>query len=179
MMPPLIVLDRDGVINVESEHFVKSPQEWLPIPGSLDAIARLSGAGWRVAIATNQSGVGRGLYGLHELAAIHAKMLRMAAELGGHIDGVFFCPHAPDAGCVCRKPRTGLYDEIARHFGVGFDGVPSIGDSRRDLDAAREAGATPILVRTGNGAATEAALPDGHGIAVYDDLAAAVEALLA
>ena len=174
----LIVLDRDGVINHDSEDYIRGPHDWRPLPGSIDAIARLSRSGLRVAVATNQSGIGRGLFGYHELAAIHREMLRAVAQVGGHIDGVFFCPHAPDDGCDCRKPKAGLYSQIARYFGVGFSGVKSVGDSLRDLQAARAAGADPVLVRTGNGAASEAQLGAEPGLPVFDDLRAFVASYL-
>jgi len=175
----LIVLDRDGVINHDDPDHIRSAKAWRPIEGSLEAIARFTHAGWRVVVASNQSGIGRGLFGYGELFAIHDKMLRMAAELGGRIDGVFFCPHAPDAGCACRKPEPGLYRQIAERLGTDLKGVPAVGDSWRDLQAARAGGATPVLVRTGNGRDTEAAhrgeLAD---IAIHDDLAAAAAAIL-
>lgn len=175
----LVILDRDGVINHESEDFIRTPAEWIPLPGALEAIARLNHAGWRVAVATNQSGLARGLFGLDDFCAINDKMLRQCAELGGHIEGVFFCPHGPNDDCSCRKPRPGLLHEIARRLQFDLRGVPVIGDSLRDLEAAHSAGATPMLVRTGNGAKTEtqarAAFPD---LPVHDDLTAAVAALL-
>ncbi len=170
----LVVLDRDGVINHDSVDYIRSVAQWRPLPGSVDAIARLSHAGHRVAIATNQSGIGRGLFGYHELAGIHREMLRVVALAGGRIDGVFFCPHTPDDRCDCRKPKAGLYGQIARYFGVSFDGVKSVGDSLRDLDAARAAGADPVLVRTGNGVDSEAQLGPEPGLPVFDDLQAFV-----
>ncbi len=178
MTRPLIVLDRDGVINRESDAFVKSAEEWQALPGSLDAIAKLHHAGWVIAIATNQSGLARGKFGLAELTAMHSKLQRALADRGARIDGIFFCPHGPDDGCHCRKPRSGLYDEITRYFNRRIDGAISVGDSRRDLQAAEHAGATPVLVRTGNGAATEKTLGTLAHVAVYDDLAAAVDALV-
>ena len=168
----LIVLDRDGVINRDSKNFVRRAEEWQPLPGSIEAIVQLSSKGFRIAVASNQSGLGRGLFGYHELAAIHTRMLGAVAQLGGRIDGVFFCPHAPGAKCLCRKPLPGLYDEIRRYFGTSLDGVKSVGDSERDLLAARAAGADPVLVRTGNGATTERRLGADAGVPVYDDLAA-------
>lgn len=178
MTRPLIVLDRDGVINEESAAFVKSADEWRALPGSLDAMARLHHAGWIIAIATNQSGLARGKFGLSELAAMHAKMQRALAQRGARVDGIFFCPHGPDERCHCRKPHSGLYDEITRYFGRRIDGAMSVGDSRRDLEAAEHAGATPVLVRTGNGTATEKTLGSLAHIAVFDDLAAAVDTIL-
>lgn len=178
MTRPLIVLDRDGVINEDSKDFVKSAEEWRPLPGSLEAIARLTRAGWRVVVVTNQSGLARGKFTYAALAAMHAKCQRLLAPLGGRIDGWFFCPHGPDDGCPCRKPRAGLYEQVAREFHCGFEGVPSVGDSARDLEAARAAGATPILVRTGNGATTEAALGQDSRVTIADHLADVASDLL-
>lgn len=174
----LAILDRDGVVNADSEAFVKSPDEWLPLPGALDAIARLYQAGWRVYIATNQSGVARGLFDVATLQAIHEKMRSALAVLGAELEGIVFCPHGPDDGCACRKPQPGLYLQVAEHSGQSLHGVPIIGDSLRDLEAARAVGARPILVRTGKGARTLAEHPELADGEVYDDLAAAVDALL-
>jgi D-glycero-D-manno-heptose 1,7-bisphosphate phosphatase len=173
----LIILDRDGVINYDSDQFIKSPQEWRPIEGSLEAIALLNQFGWRVVVATNQSGVGRGLFDMDTLAAIHDKMHRSLAQAGGRIDAIFFCPHAADSKCVCRKPKPGMLLEIASRFNVDLADVPVVGDSLRDLQAADAAGAQPVLVRTGKGEKTEAdpALP--RGVRIYDNLAAMVRAL--
>jgi D-glycero-D-manno-heptose 1,7-bisphosphate phosphatase len=176
---PLVILDRDGVINEDSDAYIKSAAEWVPIPGSLEAIARLNHAGYRVVVATNQSGVARGLFGMAELNVIHQKLHAALARLGGQLDGIYFCPHGPDDGCSCRKPRPGLLREIAARHGVDLAGVPAIGDSLRDLEAARAVGATAILVRTGKGLAAEAALPADWGVPVFDDLAAAAQALVA
>ena len=176
---PLVILDRDGVINEDSDAYIKSPAEWVPIPGSLEAIARLNHAGYRVVVATNQSGVARGLFGMAELNAIHQKLHAALARLGGQLDGIYFCPHGPDDGCSCRKPRPGLLREIAARHGVDLAGVPAIGDSLRDLEAARAVGATAILVRTGKGVSAEVALPAHWGVAVFDDLAGAAQALVA
>lgn len=176
---PLVILDRDGVINEDSDAYIKSPAEWVPIPGSLEAIARLNHAGYRVVVATNQSGVARGLFGMAELNAIHQKLHAALARLGGQLDGIYFCPHGPDDGCSCRKPRPGLLREIAARHGIDLAGVPAIGDNLRDLEAARAVGATAILVRTGKGEAAEAALPAHWGVAVFDDLAGAAQALVA
>ena len=174
----LVILDRDGVINQDSASYIKSPDEWKPIPGSLEAIALLNQAGYRVLIATNQSGVGRGLFDMATLNAIHDKMHRALGQFGGHVDGIFYCPHAQDAGCACRKPSPGLLDEISRRFGVSLDGVPFIGDSLRDLQAATAVGAQPVLVLTGKGTKTrkDGALPEGT--VVHADLAEAVRNLL-
>lgn len=174
----LAILDRDGVVNYDSAAFIKSPDEWRPIPGSLEAITRLNQAGYHVVIATNQSGVGRGLFEMATLNAIHDKMHRALAEVGGRLDAIFFCPHAQEANCNCRKPRAGLLDELARRLNVTLDGVPVIGDARRDLEAAVAVGARPILVLTGKGQKTrrEGELPPGTE--VYASLAEAVDALL-
>ena len=174
----LIILDRDGVINEDSDAYIKSPEEWRAIPGSLEAIAALNRAGWRVVIATNQSGVARGLFDMDMLTRIHARMQEALAEAGGHVDAIFFCPHGPDDRCDCRKPRPGLFEDIARRLHQPLNGVPAIGDSLRDLQAAEAVGARPILVRTGKGRLTEAGLGTNHRLPVYDDLAAAVRPLL-
>ena len=174
----LVILDRDGVINYDSESFIKTPEEWRPLPGSLEAIARLNHAGYLVVLATNQSGVGRGLFEVSTLNAIHDRMHRALAQIGGRIDAIFFCPHAQEANCNCRKPKAGLLEEIAHRFNVDLKGVPSIGDSRRDLEAAAAVGAAPILVLTGKGAGTQAAGGLPPGTQVYPDLAAAVRALV-
>ena len=175
----LVILDRDGVINRDSKAFVKSAGEWVPLPGSIEAIAALSGAGFTLAVASNQSGLARGLFDRAALRAMHRKLRRLVSAAGGRVDRIVVCPHGPDDGCSCRKPLPGLLHRLARHYDVPLDGVPVIGDSLRDLEAARAAGATPILVRTGNGARTESAL-DGElaRVAVYDDLAAAAAALV-
>jgi D-glycero-D-manno-heptose 1,7-bisphosphate phosphatase len=175
----LVILDRDGVINLDSEHYIKSPEEWKPIAGSLEAIARFTQTGFRVVVATNQSGVGRGLFDMATLNAIHDKMHKAVNQLGGRIDAVFFCPHAQDAGCACRKPQPGMLLEIAERFNVALAGVPAIGDSLRDLQAASTAGARPILVLTGKGEQTlkSGGLPEGTEI--HQDLAAAAVALAA
>ncbi len=174
----LAILDRDGVVNYDSAAFIKTPEEWRPIPGALEAIARLNQAGYHVVIATNQSGVGRGLFEMATLNAIHDKMHRALAEVGGRLDAVFFCPHAQDAGCNCRKPRAGLLDEIARRFNMTLEGVPVVGDAQRDLEAAAAVQGRPILVLTGKGQKTrrEGDLP--AGTEVYASLADAVDAIL-
>jgi D-glycero-D-manno-heptose 1,7-bisphosphate phosphatase len=174
----LVILDRDGVINHDSASYIKSPEEWKPIPGSLEAIALLNQAGYRVLVATNQSGVGRGLFDMATLNAIHDKMHRALSLVGGRVDGIFYCPHANDAGCACRKPRPGLLDEISKRFGVSLDGVPFIGDSLRDLQAGAAVGAQPVLVLTGKGKKTrkDGDLPEGT--VVHADLAEAVRSLL-
>jgi D-glycero-D-manno-heptose 1,7-bisphosphate phosphatase len=148
----LIILDRDGTINEDRDDFVKSPDEWVPIPGSLEAIARLNHAGWHTVVATNQSGLARGLFDMATLNAIHAKMNRALTELGGRIDAVFYCPHGPDDGCSCRKPLPGLFTMIGERYGVPLRETYAIGDSLRDLEAGVAAGCAPHLVRTGKGA---------------------------
>ena len=174
-----IVLDRDGVINHDSDQFIKSPDEWRPIPGSLEAIARLNHAGYRVVVATNQSGVGRGLFDFATLNAIHDKMHRALAQAGGRVDAVFFCPHTADSRCECRKPKPGMLQEIGVRFNVAMAGVPCVGDGLRDLQAAETVGAQPMLVLTGKG---EKTLRDGgfpKNTVIFPDLAFAASALLA
>jgi D-glycero-D-manno-heptose 1,7-bisphosphate phosphatase len=168
----LVILDRDGVINHDSPSFIKSPDEWEPIPGSLEAIARLNHAGYHVVLATNQSGVGRGLFDMATLNAIHEKMVRALAQVGGRIDAIFYCPHAADAGCECRKPKPGMLRSIGDRFDTDLAGVPAVGDSGRDLEAAVAVGAAPILVRTGKGLKTIATGDLPPGTRVFDDLAA-------
>lgn len=175
----LVVLDRDGVINRDSDQYIKSPDEWTPLPGSLEAIARLTQAGFRVVVATNQSGLGRGLFDMATLNAMHNKMHKAVSQSGGRVDAVFFCPHAQDAGCTCRKPQPGMLLEIAARYNVELAGVPVIGDSLRDLQAASAAGARPILVLTGKGEGTRKAGGMPEGTEVYPDLAAAALALAA
>src|SRR6185436_759120 len=136
----LIILDRDGVINLDSDAYIKSPEEWKPVPGSLKAIARLTQAGFHVVVATNQSGVGRGLFEMATLNAIHDRMHRAVAQAGGRLDAVFYCPHGQDANCNCRKPKAGLFEEIGRRFNTLLKDVPAIGDARRDLEAAAAMG---------------------------------------
>jgi D-glycero-D-manno-heptose 1,7-bisphosphate phosphatase len=174
----LVVVDRDGVINRESPDFIRSPAQWQPLPGALGAIADLTAAGFEVIVATNQSGVGRGLFTLATLETIHARMTSAIEAAGGRLAGIFVCPHAPDAGCDCRKPLPGLLRQIERAFGRPLAGLPVIGDAARDLEAAEAVGARAMLVRTGYGAATEARLAGTRRVEVYDDLAAAARALI-
>jgi D-glycero-D-manno-heptose 1,7-bisphosphate phosphatase len=176
--PRLVVLDRDGVINRDSDDFIKTPDEWQPLPGSLDAIASLTRAGYQVVIATNQSGVGRGLFDLKTLDDIHRKMSDSILAAGGEVAGIFVCPHRPDDNCDCRKPKPGLMRQIEQAFSCRLTGQPVIGDSARDLEAALAIGARAMLVRTGNGTATEKTLRDADGIIVFDDLAAAVHSIV-
>ena len=168
----LVVLDRDGTINHDSDQYIKSPAEWKPIKGSLEAIARLTQAGFRVVVATNQSGISRGLFDMATLNAIHDTMHRAVQQAGGRIDAVFFCPHADDANCECRKPKPGMLHEIARRLNVDLEGVPVVGDSLRDLQSAAAAGAKPVLVLTGKGRKTREAGGLPWGAAIYPDLAA-------
>jgi D-glycero-D-manno-heptose 1,7-bisphosphate phosphatase len=175
----LIILDRDGVINYDSDQFIKSPDEWRPIPGSLEAIARLNHAGFRVVVATNQSGLGRGLFDMATLIAINDKMHKALAQLGGRIDAVFYCPHTADSACDCRKPKPGMLIEIGNRFGAELTGVPCVGDSVRDLQAAAAVDAQPILVLSGKG---EKTLRDGifpANTVIFPDLAFVATALLA
>ncbi|TAM43637.1 MAG: D-glycero-beta-D-manno-heptose 1,7-bisphosphate 7-phosphatase [Gammaproteobacteria bacterium] len=174
----LVILDRDGVINHDSDAYIKSPEEWRPIAGSLEAIARLTREGYRVVVATNQSGVARGLFDMDTLGKIHAKMVDAVRAKGGEIDGIFFCPHGPDDKCHCRKPEPGLYEEIADRLKISLDGVYSVGDSERDVIAARAAAARPVLVRTGKGERTLRKGKNLGEVPVYPDLAAFVDGLL-
>ena len=174
----LIVLDRDGVINYDSANFIKNPGEWRPLPGSLNAISRLNQAGFHVIVATNHSGIGRGVFEMAALNAIHDKMHKALAQAGGRIDAIFFCPHAADDNCNCRKPKTGMFEDIAHRLNTSLAGVPMVGDSIRDLQAAAATQASPLLVLTGNGKKTQrsGALPPATR--VFADLAAAVDALV-
>ncbi len=174
----LVILDRDGVVNYDSKQFIKSPAEWRPIPGSIDAIAKLSQAGYRVIIATNQSGIGRGLFDMDTLNAIHEKMHRAVQQAGGRIDAIFYCPHPIEDDCKCRKPKTGMFERIAGCFNVDLIGTPSVGDSLRDLQAAAAVGARPLLVLTGKGAQTQAEGGLPEGTQVFPDLATAAEHIL-
>ena len=151
----LAILDRDGVINFDSDQYIKSPAEWRPIPGSIEAIARLNQGGYRIAVATNQSGIGRGLFDMGTLNAINDKMMELVFRQGGRIDALFFCPHTAAEACSCRKPRTGMFEEIAARFHTELKGVPVVGDSLKDLQAADSVGAQPILVLTGKGKGTQ------------------------
>jgi D-glycero-D-manno-heptose 1,7-bisphosphate phosphatase len=148
----LVILDRDGTINEDRDDFVKSADEWQPLPGALDAIARLNQAGWHTVVATNQSGLGRGLFDMATLNAMHSKMNQMVVRHGGRIDAVFFCPHAPTETCVCRKPLPGLYELIGKRFNMEMDAIRVVGDSLRDIQAAHAAGCEAHLVRTGKSA---------------------------
>lgn len=179
----LIILDRDGVINQDSPDFIKSPEEWQPIKGSLEAIAQLSQAGYDVVVMSNQSGVGRGLFSADMLGQIHVRMIDYVQQLGGKIQSILFCPHHPNEDCHCRKPNTGMYDELADRLKISFSDVYSVGDSLRDLQAATSAGAKPILVKTGNGRKTLQELnstpnSDLLNVPVFQNLAKFVTTLL-
>ncbi|GGC78912.1 D-glycero-beta-D-manno-heptose 1,7-bisphosphate 7-phosphatase [Undibacterium terreum] len=174
----LIILDRDGVINHDSDEFIKSPDEWIPIPGSLQAIARLNQAGYQVVVATNQSGIARKYFDMATLNAIHQKMHIAAQQVGAEIDTVFFCPHAADESCDCRKPKPGMLHEIARRYDISLKGVPTVGDSLRDLQAGFVVGCIPHLVLTGKGKKTQATGGLPPGTLIHADLAGMVDKLL-
>jgi len=174
----LIILDRDGVINHDSADYIKSPEEWIPIQHSLEAISRLNQAGFLVVVASNQSGLARGLFSIADLNAIHHKMHESLARLGGHLDGIFYCPHGPDDNCNCRKPRPGLFLQIADRLGIDITGAYVIGDSLRDLEAALSVDAHPILVLTGNGRETQLKLKEKDVIPVHENLRQVVDALI-
>jgi D-glycero-D-manno-heptose 1,7-bisphosphate phosphatase len=179
----LVILDRDGTINEDRDDYVKSIDEWVPVPGALEAIARLNHAGWHTVIATNQSGLARGLFDMAALNAIHARMNRELGALGGRIDAVFFCPHGPDDGCRCRKPLPGLFEMIGERYGVDLGEAHLVGDSLRDLQAGVSVGCSPHLVRTGKGARLDAAqldelLREVPATRVHADLAAFAHALI-
>ena len=173
----LIILDRDGVINHDSDLFVKTPKEWTPIPGSLEAIAKLNQWGWRVVVATNQSGIGRGILSLDTLNAIHDKMVKSLAQAGGRIDAIFFCPHAAEDHCDCRKPKPGMLREIAKRFNTDLTGIPLVGDSLRDIQAGLAVGCTPYLVRTGKGEKTQHHPDLPANTPIFNNLAEVVNAL--
>ena len=174
----LIILDRDGVINEDSDAFIKTPDEWIPLPGSLDAIARLTKAGYTIVVATNQSGLGRGYFDIMTLNAIHQKMQNAVKAAGGQIEAIFFCPHTASDNCDCRKPRQGMFSTISERFDTPLEDVPSVGDSLRDLQAAFLAGCTPILVLSGKGKKTleNGGLPPKT--IIFDDLSAVADHLL-
>ena len=180
----LVILDRDGVINHDSDDYIKSPDEWQPLPGSLEAIARLCRADYTVVVATNQAGVGRGLFSLEMLIRIHRKMASSIRDKGGRLDSVFFCPHSPAEQCGCRKPKPGMLLEISDRLGIGLSGVPFVGDSLTDLEAAAAASAMPVLVQTGQGRLTQEKLSQGglsqtvRQTPVYADLAEFTDAVL-
>ena len=179
----LVILDRDGTINHEREDYIKSPEEWVPLPGSLEAIARLNHAGWHVVVATNQSGIGRGLFDMVALNAMHAKMNQLLARVGGRVEAVFFCPHTPEDHCTCRKPMPGLFQMIGQRFGRSLDGVPMVGDLPRDVLAAQSVGCEPHLVRTGQAATMpeselQALRQQGPGLTIHPNLSAFADYLI-
>lgn len=179
----LVILDRDGVINEDSDEYIKSVDEWIPLPGSIEAIARLSRAGFLVVVATNQSGLGRGYFRTEDLEAMHEKLVSMVEQAGGSIAAIHFCPHTPEDNCNCRKPAPGLLDAISADFGnISLKGMPVIGDSLRDLEAGVARGCEPILVRTGKGRKSEEKLrhilPPLGGARVFDDLTAAADYII-
>lgn len=180
----LVILDRDGTINEDRDDYVKSPDEWIPIPGALEAIARLNHAGWHAVVASNQSGIGRGLFDMSTLNAMHLKLHQLLAKQGGRIDAVFFCPHTPADGCDCRKPMPGLFVQIGERYGVDLTHVPVVGDVLRDLQAGSSAGCQPHLVRTGKAARMSEAQIDElcakvPGTRVHQDLDAFADWLIA
>ncbi|QIH05341.1 D-glycero-beta-D-manno-heptose 1,7-bisphosphate 7-phosphatase [Pseudomonas sp. BIOMIG1BAC] len=173
----LLILDRDGVINHDSDAYIKSVAEWIPLPGSIEAIAQLSKAGWTVAIATNQSGIARGYYDLATLDAMHARLRELVAQQGGEVGLIVYCPHGPDEGCDCRKPKPGMLRTIAEHYRTGLNGLWFVGDSLSDLEAAKAVDCQPILVKTGKGEKTLGkTLP--VGTLIFDDLAAIAAELI-
>jgi len=176
----IIVLDRDGVINQDSDNYIRSPEEFIPIAGSIEAIANLSNAGFTVCIATNQSGIGRGYFDEEALSDMHHLLCSMVEQAGGSIDGIFYCPHLPDGNCACRKPKTGLLEQIEKEFSVELGNSYFVGDSLKDIQAAVTFGCKPILVRTGKGGITERALLEESTLeaAIYDDLSSAVADIL-
>ena len=183
---PLLVLDRDGVINEDSDDYIRSLADWHPVPGSIEAIARASQAGYRVAIATNQSGLSRGYFSLDDLEAIHQRLCELVESEGGSVAGIFYCPHLPDEGCDCRKPGIGLLQAIEKELGESPSGAWFVGDSLKDLQAARTYGCSPVLVTTGKGEGTAAQLADSEvdlenpgAVPIFPNLDAAVTALLA
>ena len=176
-MLKLLILDRDGVINYDSDAYIKSVDEWIPLPGSIEAIAQLSKAGWTVAIATNQSGIARGYYDIATLDAMHARLRTLVAEQGGEVGLVVYCPHGPDEGCDCRKPKPGMLKIISEHYKVPLAGIWFVGDSLGDLEAAKAVASQPVLVKPGKGEKTQAKnLP--VGTLIFDDLAAVAAELI-
>lgn len=173
----LVILDRDGTINHDSDHYIKSLDEWRPLKGSLEAIARLTQAGYRIVVATNQSGIARGLFSTRTLFDIHDGLQRAVGQAGGRIDAFFFCPHAAEAACQCRKPQPGMLLEVARRFNVALKDTYMVGDALRDVQAAAAAGARPVLVLTGKGQKTQAEGNLPPGTQVFPDLATFAEHL--
>ncbi len=177
----LVILDRDGTINEDSLDYIKSEAEWKPLPGALEAIAKLNHAGWHVVVASNQSGLGRGLFDVAALNAMHAKMHKLLATAGGRVEAIFYCPHAPDQACRCRKPQPGLFEQIGERYGIDLKGVPTVGDSARDIIAGAAVGCEPHLVLTGKGEALRGQpLPDNFpaGTRVHENLLAFADYLV-
>ena len=174
----LVILDRDGVINQDSVYYIKNPNEWIPIPDSLESIARLNQHGYSVIIATNQSGIGRGLFNIETMNAINKKMLGLLGQVGGHIDAIFYCPHTEDVNCECRKPKCGMLEEISTRFNTNLKNIPAVGDAPRDLLAYKSVGAQPILVKTGKGAETLATKSYPRNTWVFKNLSEAVDKIL-
>lgn len=173
-----VILDRDGVINQDSDAYIKTPDEWIAIPGSLEAIARLTQAGYQVVVATNQSGLARGLFTQAALDAIHHKMEGAIQQRGGELAGIYYCPHGPDDGCSCRKPKPGLLQQIEQELGIDPKQTVLVGDSLRDLQAASAVGIQPILVLTGKGTKTLEQIGQEQQCDVYQNLEDFVEATL-
>jgi len=181
MNSPLIILDRDGVINHDSDEYIKSEDEWFPLAGSIDAISELSKSGFRVCVATNQSGLGRGLFDEFTLARMHELMISLVEEKGGSISGIFFCPHRPDEGCECRKPKPGLLNQIEEQFSCSVAGSWFVGDTEKDIDVALAKGCKPILVLTGKGTLTQSSMDPAilAKVPVFDDLFSAAMFIIA
>lgn len=178
----LVILDRDGTIGDQIGAQGDSSSDWQPLPGALQAIARLNHGGWHVVIVSNEGGLGRGVYEMAKVNDLQARMYKMLATVGARVDAMFFCPHAPDEGCHCRKPGTGLFEQIRERFGVELKGTPAAGDSLDDAIAAAAAGCVVHLVLTGEGAQyRECALPAAFppGVVVHEDLAAFAQHLVA
>lgn len=178
MSTRLLILDRDGVVNHTSTTYIKEPDEWKPIDGSIEAMSQLYHANWQMVVVSNQSAIGRGLLTLENLYAIHSKMENLLNETGARIEAFFFCPHLPETRCGCRKPQPGLLLQIERRFGINLKGIPFVGDSDKDIEAARQVGARPMLVLTGNGQRTQETMADLGDVEVFADLAAVAEHLL-
>ena len=179
----LVILGRDGILNEFRDDHVKAPEEWYPIPGALEAVSRLNHAGWHAVVATNQSGIGRGMIDMASVNAVHADMLKQLQAVGGRIDAVFFCPHTPEDQCDCRKPLPGLMRDIGKRYGIDLKHVPLVGDTLRDLQAAQAAGCEPHLIRSGRASVlgpelVELMVDQVPGTRVHDDLAAFAEHLL-
>lgn len=170
-MARMVILDRDGVINQDADDYIKSADEWIPIPGSLEAISRLKKAGYLVTVASNQSGISRGLFGEDDLQKIHLKMEQQLAMRGAKFDGIFYCPHGPSDNCICRKPKPGLLLQIAKAFDINLSETQFVGDNISDIKAAEMANARSILVRTGKGEYVMEHHPEAINVPVYDDLA--------